>query len=221
MSEPTRFKMPAFLSTPEYRAYQTEIEQKWRADKEAEQRVVNLEARARRLAQSTGLTLTDHTRQLLVRGALHETPALRETQDWNARHDRPCLVLSGATGTGKSVAAAWFVAERGALWFRAESLVRLFSASFGDQYEDQDRVRGAAALVIDDLGCELDSERALLMLLDLLEHRKSGATLTLITTNLTYNQFTARYRNERLRSRLEESVMFVGCGSLDLRRRSA
>lgn len=219
MSEASRFKVPAFLETPEYRAYQSKIERQWAADHAAERRLRPLETRSRRLAQSPGLTLTDRTRELLLRGALDATPAMRATRDWLRQPDKPILILSGATGVGKSVAAAWFVTERDALWFRAEALARLFSASFGQQYEDQDRVRGCGSLVIDDVGCEFDSERMLLTLLELFESRKSGATLTVITTNLTREQFGERYRNKRLDSRMEESVRFEGCGRVDLRRR--
>jgi DNA replication protein DnaC len=65
------------------------------------------------------------------------------------------LVLCGGTGVGKSGAAAIWVWKRGGIWRTAEEIQAL------DRYDrpNWNAVRGAAALVIDELGTELDDEK--------------------------------------------------------------
>jgi DNA replication protein DnaC len=221
MAEPTRFAIPSFLFTPEYKGYQAEIEQRWERDKERERKLELLQQRSRRIAASPALTLTDRVQMLLVRDALEPTPALKAMRDWlgTPRH-RPVIILSGGTGTGKSVAAAWFHVERGGVWLRAEQATRIFAANFGEQYAEQDRVRDARSLVIDDVGSELDVQRMQAVLLELFDCRKSSETDTVLTTNLCRRDFMERYGDERLISRMFELVHFVGCGKNDLRRSS-
>jgi hypothetical protein len=137
-----------------------------------------------------------------------------------ARISVPWLALSGGTGCGKSVAAAWMVADCGGMWVRAERLVRVFAASFGDQFEEQEQIRDCAFLVLDDIGSELDAARMTSVLIELLDSRKSRRQATLLTTNLGRPQFKDRYGNERLLSRLHESVQWEPISGTDFGGRS-
>lgn len=167
----------------------------------------------------SGCRLTDEAWEAVIADQVVSTTALVALEQWAAAGARPWIVLSGTTGCGKSFAAAEAIAHRGGEWVRADELVRIWWANFGDQYERQDTVRNARLLVIDDLGCELDAQRQLSVLLDLLDARKSARKHpTIVTTNLTKHAFAARYDNERLMSRMHESVQWVALDAGDMRR---
>jgi DNA replication protein DnaC len=169
--------------------------------------------------RATGCAVTDEVFAALRDGTLCETQALRELRVWAEQRDKPWFALSGPTGCGKSVAVAEMLWNRGGRFIRADELVRVFSSMFGDQYELQQKIRGAYLLVIDDVGGELDSGRMLPALLDLLDSRKSAhSTPTVVTTNLTKTAFRDRYANDRLMSRMAESVLWFGLSGEDLRR---
>jgi DNA replication protein DnaC len=162
-------------------------------------------------------------------GELEPTRALCAVRAWLARPVAPpVLVLSGGTGTGKSVAAAWALAEnRTGIWRTAAQLCRTFAASFGDQYEDQELCFTAGLLVADDVGAELERERERMgaTLVELLEHRKRSARYmrTIISTNLNRAAFERRYASERLLSRMAREagvVAWVETKDADLRRRA-
>ncbi len=158
---------------------------------------------------------------------LKPTRALTSVRGWLARHDvAPVLVLSGGTGTGKSIAAAHALAEsRAGLWRTAAQLCRTFSASFGDQFEDQELCLTCALLIADDVGCELGQHRERMgaTLVELLEHRKRSPRYmrTIITTNLNKRDFVGRYGTERLVSRMARTagiVEWIETADADMRR---
>ncbi len=119
-------------------------------------------------------------------------------------------VLGGPVGTGKSLAAAYFVARVGGLWLSARHLA---NPKF-----DLDAFEKCRALVVDDLGTEYNggaaygTDRASA----LLESRHAEQRRTLITTNLASAAILDRY-GVRLASRLREGGRFVGCVGADLR----
>lgn len=164
--------------------------------------------------------LSDDVRRAIIQGAgLLPTTALEAVRSWRAgRIIVPWLALSGGTGCGKSVAAAWMVADCGGMWVRAERLARVFMASFGDQFDEQEQIRDCAFLVLDDIGSELDAARMTSVLIELLDSRKSRRQATLLTTNLGRAAFKERYGNERMLSRLHESVQWEPIAGADLRR---
>lgn len=157
---------------------------------------------------------------------LRPTRALQTVRAWLEREDvAPVLVLSGGTGCGKTVAAAYALAEqRAGVWRTAPQLCRTFSASFGDQVDDQELCLTASMLVVDDVGAELaqQRERMAATLVELLEHRKRSARFmrTVVTTNLNRSAFDGQYGSERLRSRMAETgiVAWVETRDPDLRR---
>ena len=135
------------------------------------------------------------------------TPPLDHVQRWAADPDRkPCIMLSGGTGTGKTVACAWYLLEHGALYIRAEALTHVFFGHFEAERDEQTRLLGCKSLLIDDLGTERDQMTMLVALGEVLEARKSGATTTLISTNMSRAKLLERYNSPRIASRMEETV---------------
>lgn len=176
--------------------------------------------KADRLERS-GVRLRDEVRNRLLDGELDQTEALSTVLTWrDDKSRRPWLVLSGRTGTGKSVSAATAIAVDGGLWIRADDVVRIFAGLFGDALERQARVEHARLLVLDDVGCEADKDRMQPALIELIDARVSAMwTPTIVTTNLTKRDFATRYDSERLMSRFSELVTWVALDGPDLRRK--
>lgn len=191
------------------------------AARELERAALEAQARRDRCAESlrrAGVSLRDETRALLLDGALTATEARAAADEWWAERKQPWLVLSGRAGSGKSVAAARLVSERGGVWMRSDDVVRVFSGMFGDPLEKQERAKETHLLVVDDLGAEVDHVRMLPALLELLDTRASAKNRpTICTTNLTKREFAERYANERLNSRMRELVRWVSIASGDMR----
>lgn len=214
-------RVPGYVPEPEPTAEEIAQRQE-RVDRENEElrKYEEQQLQQRRTGRIEMFRCTDAMREALVAATYTDTDAVKCARDWFAQRDKPWLVLSGPTGCGKSMAAAAVPAEnRTAMFIRADELVRLFSSMFGDQYERQQKLRDTQLLVIDDLGCELDSTRMLPALLDLLDARQSARKHpTIVTTNLTPAAFRERYANDRLNSRMAELVRWEGITSPDLRR---
>lgn len=198
-----------------------ELDRAVEAGKRYEQRI----ARAAAL-QRDHVPIDAAVEDLLLDGGagLKPSKALRAVRGWLAQGKEPFIVLSGRTGCGKSVAAAHAVAEsQSGVWRTAEQLCRVFNASFGDQYEDQEHVVTCGLLVADDIGTELESSRARMasVLIELLEKRRRRGQRTVITTNLNRTDFIARYSSERLLSRLDPNakiVAWIEANDSDMRR---
>lgn len=170
--------------------------------------------------RACGCPVADDVADGLRTGSLAQTDALDALDAWTKERTKPWLVLSGPTGCGKSVAVAKVLWDQGGKFVRADELVRLFASMFGDQYEQQQKLRSSPQLVIDDVGGELDAARMLPALLDLLDGRKSARNSpTIVTTNLSKKEFASRYANDRLMSRMAESVHWAAVGGEDLRRK--
>lgn len=124
-------------------------------------------------------------------------------------------VLAGNTGCGKSVAAASMIERRETGCFvRAAELVEL-----GNHFSDRDllsKYRRCGVLVIDDLGIEYRSEQMICRLDELLDSRAANGLPTLVTTNLTADEFRARYE-ERIWSRIHEFGDYHELDDPDLR----
>ena len=140
---------------------------------------------------------------------------------WDAA-EKPVLILSGGTGTGKSVAAVEMLARHGGSFVHARDLARRHDPWKEDRADGVTKidVESRGLLVLDDLGTErLEDPRFLAALEDLLDARQSVTRRTLITTNLSPAQFRERYK-ERFADRLNgiaKAVTLTG-GSM---RRSA
>lgn len=220
MSDPIRFAVPDCVLAPENAAHYERLETEWLRDKEQLVHAENLSQRGARLDQ---IALTDRAYHHLVNATLVQTPALKAMQEWEAGfahgRSRPCLILSGGVGCGKTVASAWYVLQHGGHWARAEALTHAFAAHFGEERQEAERALSCAALIVDDVGTETDAQRMLSVLLELFEGRKTVRKKLVLTTNLTRRSFCQRYPSDRITSRMHESIQFVGCGSDDLRAR--
>ena len=128
------------------------------------------------------------------------------------------LVLSGHTGCGKSSAAAFALADRTGIWIHAPDLARPpLDGNNGD-----DRMRYCGLLVLDDVGTEYSPRGyAANRICSVLEHREGNRRPTIVTTNLTAEQFKAAY-GERLASRLNgDPLGWQHVSGPDLRRNPA
>ena len=131
-------------------------------------------------------------------GAGHKSDAVLRVREFlahEAQHGR-CLILAGATGVGKTYAAvaglrAWAGQSKHFFYFPSLCTNLLFSDHRMELLETAKRVR---FVVFDALGGEGAKEGSLLeMLIDqILFHREGNRNPTLLTTNLSPQQFAGR-----------------------------
>lgn len=163
--------------------------------------------------------LVDSMRAALISSnGLDELPNLQQVQRWLHRPDaKPWLVLVGMTGCGKSVSAAWAIANgpHSHAWRSRRAVIQTFAGYFGPAAADQELMYRCKLLVLDDIGTETEAERMGQALGELLEQRKGLKTL--VTTNLTRKEWELRYPDPRLHSRLRESAVFFTDKSADMR----
>lgn len=184
--------------------------------------------RERHLERQPELRVTDAVLHAIVRGEpLQATGALDIVQRWYRSTSKPTLIVAGNPGCGKSVAAAWLIAEAGGIWLRAERARRAYVSNFGPDLDKLSEALSARMLVVEDVGTELDSQSFGGFLCELLEQRKSSHHRTLITTNLGRGAWATMYGDERVASRLgkkgaaSETVHWVSVEGPDMRARPA
>jgi len=125
------------------------------------------------------------------------------------------LVLSGSTGVGKTVSASRHCATSGGERPRFVAAPALLHSRF-----DTASLRGlhsASMQLLDDLGCE--DGRAMEFWDGYFEQIYNRRGRVIVTTNLTIEEFTARY-GARLRSRLAAMGKWRNCKGFDLRRQN-
>jgi len=156
--------------------------------------------------------LPDGAMEAIVSGLPRPTQALALVRAWWRSRSKPWLALAGDNSVGKSVAAAVLLADEGGRWISSSDLVRVFAGLYPDSQAEQDRLKSARMLVIDDLGDEDDPERMQKALKELFDERGSAKrTPTVFTVNLSKQAFIARYTgsgevptNRKLRERFAE-----------------
>ena len=133
----------------------------------------------------------------------------------------PNLLFSGDTGLGKTFLSACIartVADNGysVMYESAGHLfARLERAKFSGDEEarrDSDRYLACDLLIVDDLGTEMPGQFTTSALYSLLNDRMLAGKPTIISTNLTSDEFAQRY-NRQIASRLRGSyvrIPFVG-----------
>jgi len=180
-------------------------------------------ARAARLERSgADAELPDDVRTRVVNGDLDEWHSVQATRSWlSSRDGKSCLVLAGTTGVGKTVAAADALAAEGGLLVSANEFVIAFAAMFGHEAEARERMLKTRLLVVDDIGTEDDHGRMTSALVALLSKRASAQwSPTIMTTNMSVNEFAKRYDSDRLKSRCAQLMNWVQLkDKQDLRRR--
>ena len=131
------------------------------------------------------------------------------------------VVLAGATGCGKTVAAAWLAVQRSAQSFAFEpTFLRASELATMSRYDAEARARWHRPrwLLLDDLGAEyLDAKGSFRADLDELVdvYYAEGRTL-IVTTNCTAEEFRARY-GARVVDRLRECGTWIAIAGGSLR----
>jgi len=151
-------------------------------------------------------------------GPLEPSTALDHLRDFRPR-DRPIRILSGSTGTGKTIAAVWWLAEHGG---SRPVFVRASDYELRSRYDEawESRWRSATGLVIDDLGGEY-ADRGGSFLSDferLIDHFTENYAGLVVTTNSTAKELNARY-GARIWSRLKGAARFRPINEEDRRGR--
>ena len=130
------------------------------------------------------------------------------------------LVLLGGTGTGKTVAATWALREavrqgRSAYFRTASRLARL--SGFNEGAVELEMLIGCGLLVLDDVGAEAQTAWGSGLLQELLDARHQASARTVITSNLSADDFKTRI-GERMTDRIREDGMVVRLGGKSMRR---
>lgn len=141
----------------------------------------------------------------------------------------PFLVLFGGVGSGKTCASLHALAQlqkplydewnevwdcRAGRFIRAVEAARLSRFDDSEKWDDLLRVRW---LVLDDLGVESMNDYWRERLNELIDVRYGNKLRTIITCNLSPEEFKAKY-GDRIASRIREDGMVAGCGTTDFRR---
>ena len=106
------------------------------------------------------------------------------------------LLLAGAIGTGKTVAATWAIrreidAGRRAMFISAVDLATV--SSFDDRALELETIKGCPFLVVDDLGKENANGYASQVFFSVFDSRYQAKLRTIITSNLTSDELRRRY----------------------------
>lgn len=169
-----------------------------------------------------------------LRKPLKKTEALKLAAEFLDSDSKltPWLVLLGAPGKGKSVAAAWvvreFLKQRGwnntatgthtlpALWVQAHRLTRISAFDKMDgQWEEE--LRTVPLLVLDDAGDE-SSAQGTAILATLMTDRQAKCRRTVLTSNLTKAAVEGRY-GKAVRDRIADSAILGELGGPSMRQK--
>lgn len=191
------------------------------------------EARSERILRS-GITdpgpLPDEDRRMILSESCKQTRALATVRAWlpkalrAADPDRNMLILAGPRGTGKTVAAAWALAQTGGRYVTLEEYLRDYSRWQRDRTREDgtsrelQRYDAGGLLVIDELRGELDrwlaeAERpGWHRIVDRRQSRRKHLTIGI--TNLSRSEFIADLQNgaldPRTYDRMKRSAYIVG-----------
>lgn len=180
-----------------------------------------------RSARDVPLIASSLDRPPVVQGHRGSHAAATAVFRWIQEPGQIALTLWGPTGTGKSVCAAWAIADEArAVWLHADDA----EAEPAVWTQRRERALRASVLVVNDLGDEREwaSDR----LASLIRRRLDEARRTIVTSNLPVlhqkniggapgvGSIQARY-SDRVADRLSSgSVAVVFCGGESLRSRS-
>lgn len=149
--------------------------------------------------------ITEDDYRAIIAGTLAETPALLVTKRWvhASLEEKPhvdpdkrpprFLMLIGQRGLGKTVAAAWAIAEAGGFYLSGPSLAELAESSFWRDADMRDNILGARLVVLDDLGTEDPSTKVQQYVGRLINERQGRRMMTMLTGNISEADMEARY----------------------------
>ncbi len=145
--------------------------------------------------------------------APRDEPPLVAARQW-LESEAWALSMMGNKGSGKTFAAAWAVLQLERIW----PVVWLHSPTacarplYGTKAQsDMDRAQKAPLFVLDEFGAELVSAPWMTQLEAILGIRYANGLKTIVTSNLTKEDFEKRM-GERLADRLREGLQFVASG---------
>lgn len=235
MARMTKEDREAYMAQPEIAAEMAENERKAKEaqDENEKRRREHFDSHQPGLARSmmTAIGVPHRAGQLVCDMVVEETESVKAT-----REALDLLVLSGAPGCGKTIAAALWVWQyvgdikrwqgtdydtqinfHGSkpIWVTAAKLSRW------DRYDEEamTSLLTTKRLVVDDLGGEyLDKNGFYTGLLDeLVNEREANKRPTIFTTNLNAKAFHDRY-GERIYDRIKEGGRFIACGNVSMRK---
>lgn len=200
-----------------------------RVDAEREQAEREQRAMERRLRlKESGIAVTGEDLGRLVADQLEDTIALRKVRAWHevasgrrpSRSGRPMrfLALLGPMGTGKTVAAAYVIAERGGMYVTADEVRRAYVSEHEQARDARRRLEAIGVVVVDDVGTERNADDTRHALYELVNRRQRGRQATILTGNMTRQDFTTRY-DARMLDRIEHQGAIVEITGESLRRR--
>lgn len=186
-----------------------------------------------KLAHLLGCRVPELEAEVVAQGAA-DNPTTRAVRDFAAGPLTFCLIL-GSAGSGKTVAAAeallnskmfwgsgdskaWAYSPSEARFVLASDLARL-SYFDSESVKKLDRAERYRWLVLDDVGGELVTDTWRSNFTELILRRNSARLKTLITSNLTADEFKTRY-DDRIISRIRGNGVVIISGTTDLRRAS-
>jgi hypothetical protein len=155
---------------------------------------------------------------LLLPNFLTECDSLARVQEFLGS-DMTLLVLSGGVGTRKSGSACYGLVMRAGRYVTADDLSGLAASRDEDGVVSYRQIKKAGLLVIDDLGGEYVDDKGWFVraLNAVIDARYSACLKTILTTNLTAEQFKATY-GERIADRIRESGRWRDIGGQSVRR---
>lgn len=151
------------------------------------------------------------------------TEALVAVRRWLADASKTWLVLCGAKGTGKSVAATWAVRHAittgsTAAFRRASELAKL--SGFDAGAVELETLKRVDLLVLDDVGTETLTDWARAQLHELVDYRHEAYGRTILTSNLSWKGaggLEARL-GERIVDRIAQAGTRVQVSGVSMRR---
>jgi DNA replication protein DnaC len=167
----------------------------------------------RRQASRRDLGIPSRVTKALL--ALEVNDAVRGAKAW-LTSEKHWLVLGGAVGTGKSVAAAHALElspGRGA-WVTSGGFATLVGGFSGQT--ECDRLKHIDTLVVDDFGTEHLSSFAEAVFFEVLAARHENELRTVITHNLDRKAFRQRI-GSRLADRIANDCVYVECAGVSRR----
>lgn len=191
----------------------------WVESEAARARAVAADLKRAQREALEALDLPTRDIEIIRSGAICESQAIDAL-----RGEATILVLSGAPGCGKTLAASvwihgliaddanWDIGSTPPKLMRKAAFVSAPKLSRWKKYDDEamERILRAHRVAIDDLGLEyLDAKGSYQSLLDeLINERYAHKRPTLLTTNLPASEFKERY-GERIADRIREAGRFV------------